>query len=89
MSRMAVMLMFEPTSPKQRPISIVRIDDPGFARLAAQYALAEAEARASDMERADEILGELERAEVERPRRVFALLFPDMAPSEDLAVSVQ
>ena len=85
----AIMLMFEPASPKRRPISLVRVDDPGLARLAAQYDIAEAEARASDMEKVDELPGELERAEVERLRRVFALLLPDSATSEHLAVAVQ
>lgn len=63
----------------------MRLDDPGLALKVAQSAIAEAEARASELSRADEFLGEAERAEVQRLRRVLALLIPGVAVVDRLA----
>jgi hypothetical protein len=71
-----LMLVYEPPTTKRGPIPLVRVDNPDLALRVAQSAIADAEARASELSRADEFLGEAERAEAQRLRRVLALVNP-------------
>jgi hypothetical protein len=84
----ALMLVYEPHTSKRGPVPLVRVDDPGLALKVAQTAIAAAEARASELSQADEFLGEAERAEVQRLRRVLALLIPGVAVIDRLAPSI-
>jgi hypothetical protein len=81
----ALMLVYEPPTSKRGPIPLARVDDPGLALKVAQSAIAAAEARASELSQADEFLGEAEHAEVQRLRRVLALLIPGVATNDQLA----
>jgi hypothetical protein len=74
-----LMLIYEPPTSKRGPVPLVRLEDPELALKVAQSAIAEAEARASELSQTDEFLGEAERAEVQRLRRVLALLIPGVA----------
>jgi hypothetical protein len=73
------MLVYEPHTSKRGPVPLVRVDDPELALRVALSAIAAAEARASELSQADEFLGEAERAEVQRLRRVLTLLIPGVA----------
>jgi hypothetical protein len=64
------------------------VDDPGLALKVAQSAIAAAEARASELSQGDEFLGEAERAEAQRLRRVLALLIPGVSAIDRLAPAV-
>ena len=75
---LAVVLLYEPVSAQRKPVPIARVLDPELMLLVAQCAISEAEARAAEFERADEFLGEAERAEVRRLRNVLALLIPEI-----------
>jgi hypothetical protein len=83
-----LMLVYEPPTSKRGPIPLARVDDPGLALKVAQSAIAEAEARASKLSEADEFLGEAERAEAQRLRRVLALLIPGVVAVEPLTPTV-
>lgn len=74
----ALMLVYEPPRSSQGPIPLARISDIDLALRVAQSAIAEAEARAMKLLCADEFLGEAELAEVQRLRRVLALLIPGL-----------
>jgi hypothetical protein len=80
-----LLLVYEPRTSKQGPIPLARVDNPGLAMKVAQSAIAEAEARASELSEADEFLGEAEFAEAQRLRRVLALLIPGLASTDRLA----
>jgi hypothetical protein len=76
------MLVYEPASSRGSPVPLVRLEDPALALKVAQSAVAAAEARAVQLSRADEFLGEAERAEAYRLRRVLALLIPGVARAD-------
>jgi hypothetical protein len=80
-----LMLVYEPATSKRGPVPLVRLDDPALALKVAQSAVAEAEARAVQLSRADEFLGEAERAEAHRLRRVLTLLIPGVACADRLS----
>ena len=84
----ALMLVYEPPTSKRGPIPLARVDDPVLALKVAQSAIAAAEARASELSRADEFLGEAECAEAERLRRVLALLIPGVVAVERITPAV-
>jgi len=75
----ALVLVYEPCTPRRGPVPLVRVDDPGLALRVAECAIAAAEARAAELSHADEFLGEVEQAEAQRLRRVLALLIPGLA----------
>lgn len=85
----ALMLVYEPPTSKRGPIPIVRLEDPDLALRVAQSAILKAEARANDMSEADEFLGEVERAEAARLRRVLAILVPAVAVNEPSSPMLQ
>jgi hypothetical protein len=64
------------------------VNDPTLALKVAQAAIAEAEAHATDLSESDQVLGEAERAEVDRLRRVLALLIPGLAAVEQRTTAV-
>jgi len=82
----SLMILYEPASARQEPVPLARVQDPKLAVLVAHSAVAAAEERASELESADGYLGEVERAEVERLRRVLTLLVPGFR-SVDRAVT--
>ena len=75
---LALVLVYEPPTAKGRPVRIDRITDQTLMVRAARSALSEAQAKADALDRADELLGEVERAEVKRLREVLSLLFSDL-----------
>jgi len=82
------MLVYEPPTSKRGPIPLARINNPDLALRVAESAIAEAEARASELAQADEFLGEAERAEAQRLRRVLAFLIPGVSAIDRLAPAV-
>jgi hypothetical protein len=85
-----LMLVYEPPSSRRGPVPLVRLEDPELALKVAQFAIAEAEVRASELSQKDEFLGEVEHAEAQRLRRVLAFLIPGLADLDRLApTSVQ
>ena len=74
----SVMLVYEPATSKRGPIPLVRLEDRTLALKVAQSAIANAEARAEELSRNDEFLGEAEYQEAERLRRVLGLLIPGL-----------
>jgi hypothetical protein len=60
-----LMLVYEPATSKRGSVPLVRLDDPALALKVAQAAIAEVEARATQLSWADEFLGEAESAEVD------------------------
>ena len=57
-----------------RPVTIARVHDPELVFRTAQTAIAEAESRAATLAEADLLLGEVQKEEVQRLKRVFELL---------------
>jgi hypothetical protein len=72
----SLMIVYEPGTSQQGPIPLVRVEDAELAVMVARSAIAAAESRASELALADDYLGEIEHAEVQRLRRVLALLVP-------------
>ena len=83
-----LMLLYEPPTTERGPVPLVRLEDPELALLVAESAIAAAEARASELSQVDEFLGEAERAEVQRLRRVLALLIPGVAGVDRLTPAI-
>jgi hypothetical protein len=83
------MLIYEPATAKGRPLPLARIHDAELMVRAANCAIAQAEARAAELELADEFLGEAEREEVRRLRAVLALLIPGIATGDTQTTAVQ
>ena len=77
------MLLYEPATARSRPIPIARILNADLLLLVAKCAIVQAEARAAALAQADDLLGEAERAEVQRLRTVLALLIPGMAITDE------
>ncbi len=75
---LALVLVYEPPTAKGRPVPIARITDQTLMVRAARSALGEAQAKANALARADELLGEVERAEVKRLQEVLILLIPGL-----------
>jgi hypothetical protein len=67
-------------------VPIARILDAELTLLAARCAITEAEARAAELEQADNFLGEAERAEVQRLRNVLAMLIPGISTTNPTSV---
>lgn len=64
-----------------KPLALARIEDRPALLAAARAAVTEAEARARDFEKADEVLGELHREEAHRLRSSLERLIPDLTLS--------
>jgi hypothetical protein len=82
----ALVLLYEPATARSRPVPIARILDTDLMLLAAKCAIVQAEARAAELSQADDLLGEAERAEVQRLRSVLALLIPGLAITDEPVV---
>jgi len=77
MGNISLMLVYEPSSADSGPVPLVRVrNNAGLARAIAESGISEAEARARELSSQDEVLGEIEMAEVRRLREVLILLVP-------------
>ncbi len=81
----SLLLVYEPTG--GRPLTVARVDDRAMLRDAAQLAISAADKRAEDLAAADRVLGELERAEAARLRKVLGLLVPEFRVKDDAPVA--
>ncbi len=75
---LALLLVYEPASGGSRPLTLARIGDRRLVIEAAQHALNDAESKARALSDADSMLGAVEYEEVERLRRVLAILAPEL-----------
>jgi hypothetical protein len=74
----SLLLVYEPPSTKRGPVSLARVSDQRLTLEVARTALVEAQVRADQLADADEILGEVEQAEVKRLRQVLSILLPGL-----------
>jgi hypothetical protein len=72
----SLLLVYEPAG--GRPFTVARVEDSHMLLNAAQIAILAAEQRAEELAAADCVLGEVERAEAGRLRRVLSLLIPEL-----------
>lgn len=72
----AVMLVYEPHSTQAEPVPIVRITNEELTAFVARAAVSRAFAQAREMSELDELLGEVEKIEASRLRRLLKLLVP-------------
>jgi hypothetical protein len=77
-----IMLVYEPETSEQGPVPIARIVDRDLAVMVARSAVAQAQARAAQVFRADEFLGEVEQAEARRLRDVLMLFIPEFRTAD-------
>jgi hypothetical protein len=73
----SLLLVYEPNG--GRPLTVARVDNRQMLLDAAQLAIIAAEKRAEELAAADRVLGEVERAEAGRLRKVLSLLVPELA----------
>jgi hypothetical protein len=71
-----LMLVYEPASTDSGPLPVARLSDPGLTVAVAKAAVSEAEARAREISRLDEVLGRIEQLEAHRLRDLLKLLIP-------------
>jgi len=76
------LLVYEPAG--GRPLTVARVADRRMLLDAAQQAILAAEQRADELATADRVLGEVERAEAGRLRRVLSLLVPELKEVDPL-----
>ncbi len=76
----SLLLVYEPVG--GRPLTVARVADSRMLVDAARAAILAAEQRAEDLATADRVLGELERAEAGRLRKVLSLLVPELKATE-------
>ena len=76
----SLLLVYEPTG--GRPLTIARVEDRRMLLDAAQRAIIAAEQRAEELAAADCVLGEVERAEAVRLRKVLSLFVPELKSNE-------
>lgn len=72
----SLLLVYEPAG--GRPFTVARVEDRCMLLNAAQLAILAAEQRAEELAAADCVLGEVERAEAGRLRKVLSLLVPEL-----------
>ena len=82
-----LLLVYEPAG--GRPLTVARVQDRRMLLDAAHLAILVAEQRAEELAAADRVLGEVERAEAGRLRRVLSLLVPDLRVHDVGAADVQ
>jgi hypothetical protein len=70
----SLVLLYEPATAKGRPVPLARIENRRLIEEVAGLAITEASNRAETLAAADEVLGEVERAEVVRLRHVIEIL---------------
>ena len=76
----SLLLVYEPAG--GRPLTVARVQDRRMLLHAAQLAILAAEQRAEEFGAADRLLGEVERAEAGRLRRVLSLLVPELTATQ-------
>ena len=79
----SLILMYEPETAKGRPMPLARIGDSELILAAAEHAITDAISRAALLSQSDEVLGEIERAEVDRLRTVLATLITGLRSRKD------
>lgn len=80
--KVALLLLYEPTTAQGRPVPVARVADQRIILEVARAAVLEAQKRADSLAAADELLGEVEREEVARLRRVLELLIPALKAAD-------
>ena len=85
MPNVAVLLVYE--TPGGSPLTVARVADAHLITEVARAAVGAVELRADALSEADTVLGELERAEADRLRKVFAVLVPGFRLREDRSAS--
>jgi hypothetical protein len=74
----ALILVYEPATASGRPMPLARTADPELILAVAEQAIGDAISRAANLSKADEVLGEVERAEADRLRTILTTLIPDL-----------
>jgi hypothetical protein len=74
----SLILVYEPATASGRPMPLARTADPGLILAVAEHAISDAISKAEILSKSDEILGELEHAEVERLRTILVTLIPEL-----------
>jgi hypothetical protein len=74
----SLVLVYEPEAASGRPMPLARTTDPHPILAVAEQAITDAISRATLLSHSDEVLGELERAEVDRLRTVLTVLIPEL-----------
>jgi hypothetical protein len=87
--RVAILLVYEPHSAKEAPVPIVRLTSQHEILSVARAAIVSAEARAVRLSRADEIIGQIEKVEVDRLRQLLTLLIPSLQLDSSECLAVQ
>lgn len=82
----ALLLMYEPTTAKGRPVPVARVEDKKLVLEVARAAVRESQERADVMASADELLGEVEHEEAGRLLRTLEILVPEMKPNRPSGV---
>ena len=80
--RLALVLLYEPATARQKPVPLARVVDVRLAADVARRAVAEADARAESIAQSDAVLGKVERAEAQRLRDVLAAVLPELFQPE-------
>jgi len=80
---LSVLLMYEPQSAAGRPVPLARVTDSGAILQIARAAIQQAQRRAAELDQADEVLGTVERAEVDRLRNVLNVMVPGLLQQPD------
>jgi hypothetical protein len=78
----SLILVYEPATTSGRPTPLARIADPQLILAVAEQAINDAISRATFLSDSDEVLGELECAEVDRLRAVLSALIPELRSSK-------
>ncbi|MGD1096110.1 MAG: hypothetical protein ABSB35_29465 [Bryobacteraceae bacterium] len=76
--QISLLLVYEPATSKGRPMPLARVGDPRLILAVAQRAIDDAISKAGILSEADEVLGEIEGAEVDRLRRILGTLIPEL-----------
>jgi hypothetical protein len=74
MPKVSILLVYE--TPGGSPLTIARVADTDLINRVAQAAIGTIESRAEALSETDRLLGELERAEAGRLRKILSLLIP-------------
>jgi two-component sensor histidine kinase len=78
----SIMLLYEPPAARGKPVPVARVSNEDLIKTVARAAVQEAQARVESLAAADELLGEVEREEALRLRRVLELLIPALKSSD-------
>ena len=76
MTKAALYITLEPE--RGKPVTLARVSDRALLTDAATVAISEAEKLADEMSDQDQVLGELQRHEVQRLRRALEMVVPEI-----------